>query len=442
VAIRAAPPRRVRRGRQSGQDARHPGGVRGRTYGRGETFGGPGFEVRNVLLRFVVAFLTLTFLFGGLSIRVEAVASPDSRYARSISYAQAEDGADGAAEAAREFSRLEAERDFNALYDLMHPDARAVVPRTAVVGWYEAFFVNRETGELTVNEVVFEPWTWGVTGDEYEDAVTVRYVQPFWVDGVYSDVPGEVHLVQSDEGWGWFFGASADFVAEQVALYGDDGSATAFALVQENQQGVEEAPLSREERFPDPLHAHIDIFWEARFLEAGVPYDSPSGVVAFDEPIVTACGRADPDQEAAFYCVIDENIYYSSEFRALIEQEIGDFAWVIVVAHEWGHHIQATLGFDLGVVADSSRTPPPIEFEQQADCLAGAYAIDAEMTGWLDAGDIEEALFITEISGDPPGTAWNDPRAHGSSEERIDAFLEGYGGGITACDLDLAQAAA
>ena len=127
------------------------------------------------------------------------------------------------------------------------------------------------------------------------------------------------------------------------------------------------------------------------------------GVIPFDEPIVTACGRADPVREAAFYCVIDEKIYYSTEFRTLIENQIGDFAWVIVVAHEWGHHIQAKLGFDLGVVPDRAGEVAPIELEQQADCLAGAYAIDAEQTGWLDPGDIEEALTITEISGDPTG---------------------------------------
>jgi predicted metalloprotease len=316
----------------------------------------------------------------------------------------------------------------------MHPDARAAVPRSAVVGWYEGFFADRSTSELTVTDVAVEPWTWGVTGTTYDDAVTVRFVQPYIVAGTAQDVPGEVHLVQYDDEWGWFFGSSRAFVDEQVALYGDDGSATVFAL---EQNGADETPVARELLFPDPLHAHVDRFWEARFAESGRPYDPPDGVEPFDEPIVTACGRAEPAREAAFYCVIDETIYYSTEFRALIESQIGDFAWVVVVAHEWAHHIQAQLGFDLGVVPDRAGEVPPIEFEQQADCLAGAYALDAEITGWLDAGDVDEALYMTEISGDPPGTAWNDPRAHGSSDERLDAFLSGYGGGLGACGLDL-----
>jgi len=351
--------------------------------------------------------------------------------------AQADDQLAAAAVAARELSVLEADRDFDALYEHMHPDALAVVPRSAVVGWYESYFEERETSELEVTGVEFEPWTWPVTGVMYDDAVTVKFVQPYTVDGVDTDVSGEVHLVPFDEEWGWFFGASQAFVDEQVALYGDDGSATMLSL---SQEGADTTPIPREVRFPDPLHADIDRFWEARFQEAGRVYDPPDGVVAFDEPIVTACGRADPVREAAFYCVIDENIYYSAEFRTLIENQIGDFAWVIVVAHEWGHHIQSKLGFDLGVVPDRAGEVAPIELEQQADCLAGAYAADAERTGWLDAGDIDEALAITEISGDPPGTAWNDPRAHGTGDVRVDAFLGGYDAGTTGCELDLSAA--
>jgi uncharacterized protein len=351
--------------------------------------------------------------------------------------AQTDDPLAAAASAARELSVLEADRDFDAIYERMHPDALAIVPRSAVVGWYESYFSNRETSELEVTGVESEPWTWDVSGVTYDDAVTVKYDQPYIVDGIVSDVSGEVHLVPFGDEWGWFFGASRAFVDEQITLYGDDGSATMFSL---SQESADTPPVAREMLFPDPLHAHIDMFWEAQFQEAGRVYDPPNGVIPFDEPIVTACGRADPVREAAFYCVIDEKIYYSSEFRTLIENQIGDFAWVIVVAHEWGHHIQAKLGFDLGVVPDRAGEVAPIEFEHQADCLAGAYAIDAELSGWLDPGDVEEALTITEISGDPPGTAWNDPRAHGTGDVRIDAFMTGYSAGISGCDLDLSAA--
>jgi predicted metalloprotease len=391
------------------------------------------------LLRSLVLALALSCI-AATSVPAGAATSPirlSTQQARAA--VQVDEQLAAAGDVARELSTLEADRDFDALYERMHPDALAVVPRSAVVGWYESYFAERETRELEVTGVQPEPWTWAVTGVTYDDAVTVRYVQPYTVNGITTDVSGEVHLVPFDDEWGWFFGASRAFVDEQVALYGDDGSATMFSL---SQESADTTPVPREVLFPDPLHADVDRFWAARFQEVGRDYEPPQGVVPFDEPIVTACGRADPVREAAFYCVIDEKIYYSAEFRTLIENQIGDFAWVIVVAHEWGHHVQAKLGFDLGVVPDRAGEVAPIELEQQADCLAGAYAVDAELTGWLDAGDIDEALAITEISGDPPGTAWDDPRAHGTGDARIDSFLTGYDAGITGCDLDLSAASA
>lgn len=414
---------------------RHPRRSVRRTSVRGEAARWPGVEVR--LFRWILVALTLMGALALSDPRVAASTSTDAAHPELIIAAQTDDVLDAAADAARELSRLEAERDFNTLYDRMHPDARAAVPRSAVVGWYESFFATRETSELTVNDVAFEPWTWEVSGTTYDDAVTVTFVQPYLVDGEATEVTGEVHLVPFGDEWGWFFGATREFVDEQIAWYGDDGSATMYSLSQDAEDAV---PVAREILFPDPLHAHIDMYWEARFGEVGRLYQPPQGVIAFDEPIVTACGRADPEREAAFYCVIDEKIYYSAEFRTLIEAQIGDFAWVIVVAHEWGHHVQATLGFDLGVVPDRAGEVAPIEFEQQADCLAGAYAVDAELVGWLDPGDIDEALTMTEISGDPPGTAWNDPRAHGTGDVRIDAFLQGYSGGLASCGLDLSLA--
>jgi len=54
--------------------------------------------------------------------------------------------ADRASQAAVVLSRLEAARDFDGLYDLKHPDAQALIPREAVVGWYEADLATRDAG--------------------------------------------------------------------------------------------------------------------------------------------------------------------------------------------------------------------------------------------------------------------------------------------------------
>ena len=153
-------------------------------------------------------------------------------------------------------------------------------------------FADRETAELTVSDVAFEPWTWAVTGVTYDDAVTVKFVQPYTVDGDVTDVAGEVHLVPFGDEWGWFFGASRAFVDEQVALYGDDGSATMFSLSQES----DEARRLPRDPLPRPAaraYRHVLGRHDSRKPDASTIHRN--GVIAFDEPIVTACGRADPD---------------------------------------------------------------------------------------------------------------------------------------------------
>lgn len=114
-------------------------------------------------------------------------------------------------------------------------------------------------------------------------------------------------------------------------------------------QGVagEGVAYDRVALFPDVLHADVDRFWAEQFALAGRSYAPPGGVVRIDAPLRTGCGRADAATSAAFYCVLDETIYYAGGFRDAL-YTIGDFGWVVVVAHEWAHHVQNQLGIDLG----------------------------------------------------------------------------------------------
>lgn len=328
-----------------------------------------------------------------------------------------------AAEAARELSRLEADETFDELYELIHPDAAEVVPEAAVVGWYESEFENKRTAELTVTGVEFVSWTWPVTGETYRQTAAVSFVQPYWENGVRTEVTGVVHLVEADRAWRWFFGNDRAFVALQIA---DAGLTPSF--------GQDDGYVSS---FPDILHADVDEFWYRTFAGEGLTYTPPGGVVGFDTPINTACGAAEPATTAAFYCTVDETIYYSTAFRLLVENQVGDFAWVTVVAHEWAHHIQSELGLQATTRPDVTGGPYVIELELQADCLAGVYAEDAEARSWLDPGDLDEALTLTRAVGDPAGTEWSDPAAHGTSRQRLDAFASGYEDGASGCELAL-----
>jgi len=116
-----------------------------------------------------------------------------------------------------EISQLEAQGRFSDIYDQMHPDAQAFIPRAAVVGWYENDFAPLGPGVITVTGVEYVTWTWPVTGKTYANTAEVSFQQPFANGGVVSEV---VRLVESDGNWHWFFGRSPEFVNEQIAKYG------------------------------------------------------------------------------------------------------------------------------------------------------------------------------------------------------------------------------
>ena len=170
----------------------------------------------------------------------------------------------------------------------------------------------------------------------------------------------------------------------------------------------------------------LDAFWSVNFAEAGTPYRSPS-VVPLEDFVITGCGPAGPE-DFAFYCPLDETIYYSPAGFAEHNQRIGDFGPIVVTAHEWGHHVQSLLG----IVPE-----PGNAFELQADCLAGAYASEAGQQGLLDPGDVTEAVASSAEAGDPLGLPQDAPGAHGINDDRVIAFMRGYLDGVTGCGLPL-----
>lgn len=115
------------------------------------------------------------------------------------------------------YSQLEAGGAFDELYEWIHPDARAVVPATAVIGWYTNEFAPQRAGVITVTGVEFTSWTWEVTGTTYPNTAVVYFQQPFADGSVIEEV---VRLVESDGTWRWFFGRNREFVDAQILKYG------------------------------------------------------------------------------------------------------------------------------------------------------------------------------------------------------------------------------
>jgi predicted metalloprotease len=128
----------------------------------------------------------------------------------------------------------------------------------------------------------------------------------------------------------------------------------------------------------------------------------------------------------AFYCATADDVAWDSEtFLPDLRKRFGDFVIPVVMAHEWGHAIQARANFQ-GVTVTK---------EIQADCFSGAWAAHATKGNTFKPSkdDLDRALAGFLFLRDEPGTAKRDPRAHGSGFDRVNSFRTGFDNGPDAC---------
>lgn len=99
----------------------------------------------------------------------------------------------------------------------------------------------------------------------------------------------------------------------------------------------------------------------------------------------------------------------------------------VVLAHEMAHAAQFQAGF---------MNNTTLILEQQADCLAGAYArwaSDRSIAPFDTAAGLDAAVGATVSFRDNPGSSPADPQAHGSGFDRVRAFQDGFDRGVGYC---------
>ncbi len=127
----------------------------------------------------------------------------------------------------------------------------------------------------------------------------------------------------------------------------------------------------------------------------------------------------------AFYCDQGDFVAWDEQgLFAKLRQQYGDFAPALVLAHEWGHAVQARVGF---------QTSATVYMEQQADCFAGAWAAHVAQDGRLDGGDLDSALAGLLGLRDPSGIDGSQEGAHGNGFDRVRAFQDGFEGSAATC---------
>lgn len=160
------------------------------------------------------------------------------------------------------------------LYGFMHEDAKALVPRATVIGWYQEDFQPLGPQQAVATGFTTLPqWTWAVNGVTYTNVAEVSYTQQFGDGSVVNDV---VRLVFANGQWNWFFGRDRAWVEEQNLRFSQKHHLP--------QQGDAPFGLSALSRFDEGLFTRMPamVFSAAPYQEYVIEEDygtfQPNGV--------------------------------------------------------------------------------------------------------------------------------------------------------------------
>jgi hypothetical protein len=163
------------------------------------------------------------------------------------------------------------------------------------------------------------------------------------------------------------------------------------------------------------------------------PAQYPNGQIGCGEP-------PEAVEDNAFYCDASNSypngdaIQYDRAFLGELAfgsggtAGYGRFIPALVMAHEFGHAVQARVG---------NPVQASIAIETQADCFAGTWtkwvADGNAQHNTIRPGELDDVLRGYLLLRDPVGTGQNSGEAHGSYFDRVSAFQQGFDDGPTAC---------
>jgi len=180
------------------------------------------------------------------------------------------------------------------------------------------------------------------------------------------------------------------------------------------------------------LHGKLNDFWSEELRNVyGITFEPVGRLEYYDSEEDAPCGSAHQSApKNAFYCEApgDEHIAFDRDwFQGYLVKYPGGATTFLILAHEWGHAVQNSWLKNRG----TDTWVPQYRKELNADCLAGVFLAWGYRTGAIteDADDAEALWSWLYSSGSP----WLDPRTHGSHEQRVAAFQDGFSQGTQDC---------
>lgn len=189
----------------------------------------------------------------------------------------------------------------------------------------------------------------------------------------------------------------------------------------------------------------LNQYWPSGASALGVKYARPDAVLTSGS-WSTGCGSASSAM-GPFYCPADRTAYFDvgffDELRSQYGADRGPLAEEYVVAHEFGHHIQALTGDSQRArQGDTGPQSSSVRLELQADCYAGVWAANAAQTSDpvtgepylepLTGDDVKSAVSAAQAVGDDRiqrkarGRVTPESFTHGTAQQRETWFMRGY----------------
>jgi predicted metalloprotease len=187
--------------------------------------------------------------------------------------------------------------------------------------------------------------------------------------------------------------------------------------------------------FLQRVGADLDAFWGS--LLPTTYRQSYNGLLGFypytSVSLPPSCGRVRiPSYQViegnAFYCRESDYIAFDNEeLFPTVYEEFGASALGVILAHEFGHAIQARTGTQLRGALN----------ETQADCFSGAWlkrvSTGGSPTVSIPLEDLDTILQAVLTFRDTPGTGSTVSGAHGTGFDRIAGLQLGYDFGAARC---------
>jgi predicted metalloprotease len=198
--------------------------------------------------------------------------------------------------------------------------------------------------------------------------------------------------------------AEATDTVTNDAIYGQ--TVPGPTLCQVNAINLTTASSPELETYMTKLVGCLMTVWNDPVTQAGYQLPRPP-VIIFSSAITTGCGKL--ETQNAVYCGADQKIYYATDLPSILPPDLQNARFVVemIIAHEFGHAIQARTGILIsfnGLESTATTTSEKNDWsrrgEMQADCLSGLFIRSVSKSAGLTQQDLTNIAATARAVGD------------------------------------------